>query len=437
MWLDYNNNGTYDGEDVLVNDAPNTLARQSHTNGDYGVHGKGLMYVWTDGLKYWHLPNGTGTAVSIVGGSPFVGGTLVPNVVFLDKNGNDKYDAGEPAWLDTIVADGLYTHDLQIFPTNPIPSSQQLVDGDVGTQQQLYYYHNDPHPIDTDFDGLEDGDGKAVHGNIPYGERNLLSNPTTIDSDHDALPDGWEVYAGTKILTPDASPGQVQNVTVLPDEDEDTIELLNGLAANALCDPDGDGLVNNQEYFTGLVYEWMHLDIARFPNTKLGSRRPMIWDMKNDGGIIPMRADWIGFFIAPDFPSCPSFDVANGQRARTAEPYVFYHTTKANLADTDGDGMDDFWETYHGLNPLKGAADYMAVPQIDGTRKKSTGAKNGPVHGQSRLLRRPAFQVRHSRRRVDFVIQRCRRSAGRRGRQSHRSVQPRTGAFRSGRGRHC
>jgi hypothetical protein len=368
-WLDMNMNLQFDGETLLTGTV------------NEGEKGKGLMYVWSDGTtnNYWHLPGGTGTPVAIKGAIG-IATTLVANVVFKDTNNNGNYDFGEPVWLDEIVPDGLYTHDRQIYPSGVIPPAQVLSNGIKGTFINLYYYHNDPHPADTDFDGLEDGDGKAMYYNIPYGERNKLSNPTTIDTDNDALPDGWEVYAGTQILIPDASPAQVMGVTVLDgnDNDDETIQMLNDVAGTALSDPDGDGLCNNREYFTGLVYEWMHIDINRFPNAKLGTRMPMIWDMRNDGRRSSMRERWIGFFISPDFVSCPSFDVANGQRARTAQPYVFYHTTKADKADTDDDGMDDYWEIYHGLNPLKGSADYMAVPRVDGTRSSATGAKSGP-----------------------------------------------------------
>jgi len=376
-WLDYGHLGVYDGETILVG---------GPTNSEQGM---GLLYVrfrdddsdgdYTAGEPVW-VDSGSvvgkydGGDIDIIAGAlSGDDGVILEGVIWVDADSNGTYTAGEDAWIDEFVHDGLYTHDVQIYPTNPAPA-QTLLGNEMGTVSGLCYYHNDPHPIDTDFDGLEDGDGTGVYGNIPYGEKNKLTNPTTVDSDRDALPDGWEVYAGTDPLFADASPAQLSGAPEgNPDEDDENSEL----PLSDLSDPDGDGLVNNLEYWTGCVYEWMHLDKHRFPNVKLVTRMPMIWDMENSGGNTAIRSDWLDVFIPPDFVSCPSFEVSNGQRARTAEPYVFYHTTKADEADTDKDGMDDYWEIYHGLNPLKGAADYMATPKTDGSRSTASGGPAG------------------------------------------------------------
>ncbi len=369
VWLDIGANGVFDGEQMVVGARP-----------PVGTRGLGLAYVFVESSSnYWIDRSGVvGTYDAsdvLLAGTPGGPGSPAPSIVFWDANNDQMYTAGEVIWKDTVVADSLYTHDYQVYNTNAVLISG----GHRGSQIGMYFYHNDPHPADTDFDGLEDGEGKAYYSNIPFGEKNLLANPTTVDSDTDALPDGWEAYAGTQILVPDASPGQAQGVTVPEEADDETVLLLGELEVGPLEDPDGDGLVNNQEYLTGLNYEWMHIDIWKFPNTKLGTRTPMAWDRKAEGGNTSMRVDWIPVFIPPDFPTCPSFIVDNGQRARLAEPYVFYHTTRADKADTDDDGMDDYWEIYHGLNPLKGAADYLAVPTTTGTRKSSTGAQTGAI----------------------------------------------------------
>lgn len=187
----------------------------------------------------------------------------------------------------------------------------------------------DPHPYDTDWDGLSDGD-----------EKMLLSNPTSADTDGDMLPDGWEVYAGTDINVSDA-----------------------------FEDPDGDGLENWREYWTGTVAEWQKCDPAW--GVKFCTRRAQPWD--------PMNPDEMhySFFIPPDFFTCPSFLYLNNVFADISDPLAYlrtnypaahalptYHTTTlADNPDSDGDGMDDYWEVYHGLNPLKGALDLVSDNQ--------------------------------------------------------------------------
>ncbi len=176
---------------------------------------------------------------------------------------------------------------------------------------------NDPHPADTDWDGVSDG-----------AERAARTNPTSWDTDGDGLPDGWELYAGT-----------------------------DPLVADAMEDPDGDGLLNYQEYWTGTVPEWQMCDPDWGVNFL--TRRKMSWD-----GASGPRVNG-DYFMPPNFLTCPSFRYDNNINTNLADlranfpaagacGYAEYHTTLANDADSDGDGMDDYWEVYHGLNPLRG-----------------------------------------------------------------------------------
>ncbi len=194
---------------------------------------------------------------------------------------------------------------------------------------------NDPHPADTDWDGVSDG-----------AENGLLINPTSWDTDGDGMPDGWEVYAGTDPATGDAG-----------------------------ADTDGDGLLNWQEYCTGAVPEWQMCDPAW--GLTFFSRTPRHWDFDPDKP---------AYFIPPDFISCPSFLLNNGiltdlvllrtnYPARSALQYTEYHTTlcSSNAStnsftgsltprdplDSDTDGFDDYWEVFHGLNPLQGGFNLM------------------------------------------------------------------------------
>jgi len=236
---------------------------------------------------------------------------------------------------------------------------------------------NDPHPWDTDWDGLADGWDQTTFSaggvTVNVGEWPSRSNPTDADTDRwgpfaEGLPDGWEVYAGTDPLTRD------QNL-----------------------DTDFDGLLNWQEYWTGTVPEWMDCDPAWNPplGLKFIARRYMDWNPPwiaaptNDryttfGDPINVDTRW---FMPPDFMTCPSFLYANGAIAnlatlRTTFPADHslscrnYHTTVAGSAnslqvnsgaivlsaaatDSDGDGMDDFWEVFHCLNPCRGYRDLV------------------------------------------------------------------------------
>ncbi|NCC53431.1 MAG: hypothetical protein EOM20_19770, partial [Spartobacteria bacterium] len=246
------------------------------------------------------------------------------------------------AWADD--GDGVFSTNA-LLPGYPadIPSLiLPPVEGDTGVNNGLYYYHNDFHPKDTDFDGLPDS---TVTGG---GEEGAKSNPTSIDTDLDFMPDGWERYAHADILR--------------DDRDED---------------PDGDGLANNQEYWTGAVYEWMHIDPTWPDFYRIATRVAMQWDTKQ-GGSTGMRGE-IPYYIPPHFADCPSFNVANGQRADEASEYAWYHTTRVDDPDSDYDGMDDYWEVFHGLNPLKGSRDIMMspIPFTGGDRALGEGDQTG------------------------------------------------------------
>jgi len=204
---------------------------------------------------------------------------------------------------------------------------------------------NDPHPKDTDWDGLLDG--YVVEGTNNIGELLSLSNPTQVDTDEDGLPDGWEMYAGTDPLVSDAN-----------------------------LDFDHDGLRNWQEYWTGTVDEWMLCD----PDWGLYflARRLMSWDSTERlvastkvpvpfSGSDEVDTRW---FIPPDFLTDPSFLYYNGitnnldwLRSTNGFPAASslgcgkYHTTFANETDSDRDGMDDFWEVFYCLNPIRGLTD--------------------------------------------------------------------------------
>lgn len=241
-----------------------------------------------------------------------------------DKDGLNN----QPEWANTTHPLGMSVNLNKLWPSDP---------GQLSAPQP-----NDIHSTDTDWDGVSDGAENAAG-----------TDPCRWDTDGDRLPDGWEMYAGTDPLAGDFD-----------------------------ADTDGDGLKNWQEYLTGAVPEWQMCDPAWGASTMFGrltffSREPRHWE-RSDSTIVS--------FIPPDFLSCPTFLYLNGfvtdlawlranYPALGALQFPDYHTTLCSPrsatnqysgtliardpVDSDMDGFDDYWEVFHGLNPLQGGYNLM------------------------------------------------------------------------------
>lgn len=238
--------------------------------------------------------------------------------LYTGLNPNDPGDAGDDPdddGLDNFAEWANATHELGSVATTwtnkPWPTDPGVLTAPAP---------NDPHSADTDWDGIADG-----------GETGA-TNPTGMDTDGDGLPDGWEVYAGTDPLANDAN-----------------------------LDLDTDGLLNWQEYWTGTVPEWMQCNPtwATGPDFRLKyiTRAGQSWDTSTNFSFMP-----------PDFLTCPTFYFVNNvitdvdvlrSNYPAASAGILYHTCFANDTDSDDDGMDDFWEVFHCLNPLRGYSDRM------------------------------------------------------------------------------
>ena len=149
-------------------------------------------------------------------------------------------------------------------------------------------------------------------------------NPTSVDTDGDGIPDHWEAITAHRSREYDIA-------------DENLRNGMDGTVKDATRDYDGDGLVNYQEYLSGSVHHWRYSEWV--DGQPLGSYDPFIYFTG-----VPYEWDWhvkinlVQFFFIPP--------VMNR-----------YTSTNPRLLDTDLDDMDDYWEIYHGLNPMFGVLD--------------------------------------------------------------------------------
>ncbi len=212
----------------------------------------------------------------------------------------------------------------------------------------------DPNNRDTDGDQMVD-----------FYEKETNTNPTSCDTDGDWIPDYWECYYGTNARVPDS-----------------------------FMDYDSDGLQNWQEYLTGAVWAWQYNKLYDAYGESIGSSAA-------DGGPGYGEICMFDFFQPPESPddlihsgiqaypwdinsdamaryqgenmgTVPFFFIAAQNRLRGAEPVacapaagdgLTYATTDPFSPDSDNDGMDDYYEAFHGLNPLYGGE--MLNPMFD------------------------------------------------------------------------
>jgi hypothetical protein len=139
-------------------------------------------------------------------------------------------------------------------------------------------------------------------------------NPTSWDTDGDSMPDPWEA----------AFPGGV-----------------NGTLGDTFADSDNDRLPNYQEYMTAATYHWQYdfwaADQPKYNTRDFFQRTAMPWDWRPTDCGGPAR--YIPYL--------------------TPGGAIPYSSTDPGNLDTDADGMDDYWEVYHGLNPTYG---YYSLP---------------------------------------------------------------------------
>ena len=236
-------------------------------------------------------------------------------------------------------------------------------------------------------------------------------NPCTVDTDGDLLPDAWEAqFAGilfTDGETKVALLNKDKQILASADGKQGNLsatgcEIRGGMdgtfSGDACYDFDHDGLVNCQEY---LVQSLRHLRYDDCLTPLMGidpGKKQFVnfikfsaWDGEAfhkrclENGF-PGLGTWqfaeLGYFTRPPHEwdmlwqnksgqnQCKNYDdpgyrvmlppiwyCADGSKLRLWHGGVrHYASTDPRRWDSDEDGMDDFWEIFHGLNPLLGSA---------------------------------------------------------------------------------
>ncbi len=443
-------------EDKAYGDSPTTYASERHgadTNGD-GVADGWTIYCGGDPLSS-SPPWGT------QGVDP-LGEDELPNV--------DEFTATDTiaVYKDCPTIGGAHTNGWRwlnkFFPTNPDSGD---TDGD-GVKDEYerdgyrgaFYAGNQTWTADFTFIY-----GNATDDGLSTCFRGGGMNPCSVDTDMDAIPDGWEYdFAGIVV---DAA-GNAPNVLVSSQAERpsnpytDAMQIADGVGLPKFApkgeyvtggmdatDPfdaqtgldlsadepdeitgtfrdrdfDGDGLENFQEYLVQSVRAWRYDDaetplmgrgivwqadgdaklsefVPSFPQMSLVSGAEYfaavqgatdLWnawatpenayaatlttfDYETLGYMAPCRNEWDPFWqreqalrtLAFDFdlqycfmrrPQTMLLFMGGSPDRASALSYV---STDPRRWDSDADGMDDYWEIFHGMNPLLGENDVIS-----------------------------------------------------------------------------
>lgn len=180
-------------------------------------------------------------------------------------------------------------------------------------------------------------------------------NPCSMDSDWDGLPDAWEYdHAGTNAISSVTGNAYIEagmdgthgpaNLTAWSYGDAfttwDILVTGNG-AEDRNMDFDRDGLENYQEYWVQAVrhfrYDYTDAEI------------PMDGSMGPDAFFTPNENIWdfaqYAYWFLP---------MAVPQPVMLPAGFGYYVSTDPREPDSDFDGMDDYYEMFHGLNPILG-----------------------------------------------------------------------------------
>ncbi len=248
------------------------------------------------------------------------------------------------------------------------------VDGDGLSNLEEYVLGTDPNSDDSDGDGMDDawevaygldplvddaaddldGDGLSNLEEYGYG-----TDPSSDDSDGDGMDDAWEVTYGLDPLVDDAGddldgdgytnlveylyatdPNNASDYPAVVDLDgdgmDDTWEDANGLDSStddSADDLDGDGYTNLEEYTAGTNPN----DAAYTPDDTDGDGMNDAWETTY--GLNVGTDDSAGDLDGDGYTNLEEYTAGTNPNDAAYTP-----------DDTDGDGMNDAWETTYGLN---------------------------------------------------------------------------------------
>jgi hypothetical protein len=201
------------------------------------------------------------------------------------------------------------------------------------------FWPTDPWAKDTDGDKLNDNAERAFMYGAPTDDGSTCIvggglNPCSVDTDLDGLPDAFEAEFSPDETFPDGMDGTVA------DADEDW---------------DKDGLLNYQEYYVQAVRHFRY-DVPTNDLTAANSRSGMaqvgvpIDDTFHPSSLFTLVSNTWDVARYPWGDKRPQLwillPVGHANR---------YVCTDPRDHDTDLDGMDDYYEMFHGLNPILGA----------------------------------------------------------------------------------
>jgi hypothetical protein len=223
-----------------------------------------------------------------------------------------------------------------------------LADGD-----EVFEYGTDPFVRDTDGDGLPDG----------YEVNTIGSDPALADTDADGIPDGVEVERGT-------SPQQA-------DTDGDGINDYDEAAVHGtdprLVDTDGDGLTDGEELELGTQPLLADSDVDGLSDgleINVYGSDPMDADTDDDGLLDGEEA--LEYFSDPTVVDSDGDGLSDGIEVAVwgtspaqedtdgdglTDDVEVDGVTDPTLADTDDDGLDDGEELTYGTDPVDADSD--------------------------------------------------------------------------------
>ena len=351
------------------------------------------------------------------------GAVIFPEVESITKNHPGKVDG----WWN------------KFFPTNPDAAD---TDGDGLKDHEERDSHSGSFPVGRNsYEGVK---FTFIYGDTAGYEDNFTSvcfrggglNPCSVDTDCDLLPDAWEYeFAGIVFENGESSVGlSASDSLTLSQADGQQSAVGDGFAirggmdgtysGDANFDFDHDGLLNCQEY---LVQSLRHLryDDALTPlmgvdpdSLKFVGFLPFsAWDgnafhKKCRGSGFPGIGAWqfrnLGYFALPPhawdpiacnltgLKGCANYKHSEGAGYRVMlRPVVMvptllgmqelrakgYASTDPRRWDTDNDGMDDYYEIFHGLNPLLGSAADPGAINEQGFKNYETYDVIGNLYG--------------------------------------------------------